>query len=211
MGLMEAIKVDNNYAVVIDDWYTEEEYNKAFRECKFMIDYGRDPKDTSAAFDIDGNYLKDNKAIFISDLFKEFNISTIGRYSDLKMPLVVEDLKNIDHFYHYLNLSNHHNCLVSYYEDSGHYKPHKDKALITMVTWLYEEPKAFKGGNLILRDKDDNAVKEIECIPNRSVIFPSYMTHEVTPIAMEEKDTGSYNSYKGRFTISQFIALALTA
>jgi Rps23 Pro-64 3,4-dihydroxylase Tpa1-like proline 4-hydroxylase len=198
---IEKVKVNNNYAIVVDNWYNQEEYIKAFQECKFVSEYMADPEQTLSAKK-DGKTLKQNKAVFIGELFRDFNRSTIGKLSyKLYQPELVNKLIDIDQVYSYLNMINQHNCLVSYYEESDYYKAHHDEAVITMVTWLYEEPKAFGGGNLILRDKDNNIVEEIECVSNRSVIFPSFMLHEVTAINMDEKDL---NKNKGRFTISQF-------
>lgn len=202
---MEAVKVDNNYAVIIDNWYSEEEYKNVLNECQFTASYSKDPKETAAATD-NGVILKQNKAVFIADLFREFNQSFIGRYS-LKSynPQFVDHLKSIDPIYHYLRSTDKHDCLISYYEEAGYYKAHTDQAIITQVTWLYEEPKAFKGGNLVLRDINNNIVKEIECIANRSVLFPSFMSHEVTNISMDKEHIGKT---KGRFTVSQFSLIA---
>jgi len=204
---MEAIQVDNNYAVVVDNWYNEEEYNKVLNECKFLQDYMLDPKESGTATTDSGAILKKNKAIFINDTFRDFNRSYIGRNSyKLYQPELINSMINIDHLYYYLKDCNEHNCLVSYYEESDYYHSHKDIAVITMLTWLYEDPKAFNGGNLILRDKEHNVVSEIECIANRSVIFPSFISHEVTSITMDKKDL---NQKKGRFTVSQFSSVAL--
>jgi Rps23 Pro-64 3,4-dihydroxylase Tpa1-like proline 4-hydroxylase len=203
MGLMlQKIKVDNNYAVVIDNWYGEKEYNKVFNECKFFKDYMEDPEQSGSATSIDGRILKKNKAVFVNDIFREFNDSYIGKNSyKLYQQELFDTLYNIDSTYHYLRDCNSHNCIVSYYEESDYYHAHHDIAMITMLTWLYEEPKAFSGGNLILRDKKDNIVSEIECIANRSVLFPSYIRHEVNAIHMDKKDL---DQKKGRFTVSQF-------
>lgn len=203
---MEAIQVDNNYAVVVDNWYNEEEYNKVLNECKFLQDYMLDPENTKGAVK-DGRILKKNKAVFINDIFRDFDQSYIGLNSyKLYQPELTKSFEDIDSLYHYLTHCNQHNCLVSYYEESDYYHSHKDDAVITMLTWLYEDPKAFNGGNLILRDKEDKAVAEIECIANRSVIFPSFINHEVTSITMDEKDL---NQKKGRFTVSQFSCMGL--
>jgi len=200
--MLQKIKVDNNYAVVIDGWYTEEEYNIAFKECNFASQYLMNPSKTGSATDSNGNNLKQNKAIFIGELFKDFNRSVIGQFSyKLYQKECIDTLISIDQIYRYLNSCTNHDCLVSYYEESDYYKAHIDNSVITMLTWSYEEPKAFHGGNLILRDKDKNIVAEIECIANRSVLFPSFMLHEVTEIAMDPEDL---NQNKGRFTISQF-------
>ena len=202
MHISEVIKVDNNYAVVIDNWYNPLEYQHAFEECKFISNYSYSPEDSGTALDDSGIILKQNSARFISSFFSNFFDSHIAQYSQkLYHESLVHELLKIDPLYEYLGMINAGDSLVSYYEDSDYYKAHRDVAIITQLTWLYEEPKAFKGGNLILKDINNNIVKEIECIPNRSIIFPSYMLHEVTNISMEKDNIGKK---KGRFTISTF-------
>ena len=202
MRISDIIQVDNNYAVVIDNWYNEEEYNKVFEECQFVSNYALSPKDSGAAMSESGNVLKQNSARFISSFFKEFFDSYIAQYSQkLYHADLVHELLNIDPLYEYLGMINAGDSLVSYYENSDYYKAHRDQAIITQLTWLYEQPKSFKGGNLILRDINNNVVKEIECVPNRSIIFPSFMLHEVNNISMDEKNL---NQKKGRYTVSTF-------
>jgi Rps23 Pro-64 3,4-dihydroxylase Tpa1-like proline 4-hydroxylase len=202
MGLMYSIKVDNNYAIVSDNWYSQEEYNQVLKECKFLVEYGKSPEKSGSASDEDGTLLKNNKATFIGEIFRDFNISYIGRHSFKQYDdQFVKKCIDIDPIYYMLYDTNKHDCLMSYYEDSDYYKAHHDVALFSLITWLYEEPKAFTGGNLSLKSRNGDVVQEIECIPNRSVLFPSYMMHEVSEISMEEKDM---NQNKGRFTISQF-------
>lgn len=208
---MEAIKVNNNYAVVIDNWYTSQEYEAIFNECRFIVDYGRDPSDQHAgsAKSPNGTLLKNNRSIFIDDLFREWNKSVINSLSYKKYnEEFINQLVTIDPIYSALFDTNQHSCLVSYYEDSGYYKPHYDTAAFTLLTWVYDDPKSFTGGDLYLRPHRDKSIIEanIECISNRAVIFPSYMLHEVTQINMESQYR---NQKKGRFTISQFSHLGM--
>ena len=42
MRLTNKIKSDNNHAIVIDDWYTPEEYQYVLQECKFISSYFKD-------------------------------------------------------------------------------------------------------------------------------------------------------------------------
>lgn len=203
MAIANPIQVDNNTAVVVDEWYNEEEYANTFEECKFLINYGADPSKTGSATDSNNNLLKNNKATFVRDLFLNMNDSVIFRDRD-KLYTILDFLISVDPIYNYLRNTDTESLLVSYYEDSSYYKPHNDKSIFTTLTWLYDEPKAFGGGNLILRNRDNNIVKEIECKSNRAVIFPSFISHEVTNVVMNKEDMGKK---KGRFTVSQFSGL----
>ena len=167
-----------------------------------MSNYFLPPEQTASAIK-DGKTLKSNRSAFISDVFKEdCEKSFIVQYSQKKYnPDFRESLIDIDPIFKYLNRINRHDCLVSYYETSNYYEPHEDLAVLTMVTWLYDMPQSFTGGNLVLRNKDGDIVESIECISNRSVIFPSFVVHEVEEVSINKNDL---NKNKGRFTISQF-------
>ena len=203
MATANLIKVDNNIAMVVDEWYDEEEYLNTLEECKFLINYGLDPSQTGAAVDENNNILKNNKALFIREFFQNINDSIIFKCRD-KLYSTIDFLISVDPIYSYLRDTDCESLLVSYYEDSSYYKPHHDKSVFTTLTWLYDKPRAFGGGNLILRDKNDNIVEEIECVANRAVIFPSFITHEVTNVVMDKEEMGKK---KGRFTVTQFSGL----
>jgi len=201
MKIVEKIKVDCNYALVMDNWYSPEEYDKALEECKFMTPYLLEPEKSGTAKDKEGNPLKNNRAAFLSDVFSQFNTSFIGKSSiNLYHSNILEKLASEDNIYSYLFDCNAHDCLVSYYEEAAYYEAHSDSATITMLTWLYDIPKSFEGGDLILINKDNTTAGVIECVPNRAVIFPSYMKHQVTEVKMKEVT----DKNKGRYTISQF-------
>lgn len=86
--------------------------------------------------------------------------------------------------------------LVSYYGQGDYYKKHFDTATITILIWLYKEPKSFEGGGLTLEDTD-----YIECKNNRVVVIPSYCFHEVDAVSMDPRlQKGGH----GRWCISLF-------
>lgn len=203
---MKKVPVDNLSAVIVDDWFTEQEYETAFTEGKLLSSYFGDPSQSGSAVDDEGKPLKNNKSVFLTDVFASWSTSRIAQLSQKKYEKkFVDKMIELDPLFSYLNFINSHDCLVSYYETSDYYKPHRDNSVLTMVTWLYETPKAFRGGDLILRNKDEEIVAEIECLPNRSVIFPGFFLHEVTEISMRPDDM---NQNKGRFTISHFSTIA---
>jgi predicted 2-oxoglutarate/Fe(II)-dependent dioxygenase YbiX len=108
----------------------------------------------------------------------------------------------------YSDLSDMHehifNCnfdstLISYYENSGYYKSHKDTAVVTALTWFFKEPKMFEGGDLIFTKTEE----EIKVSNNTVIIFPSHFAHEVTAIKMD----GEPFSGNVRYCMSQFISM----
>ena len=101
--------------------------------------------------------------------------------------------------FNHVSALNEDNTLIMYYENNDEYKPHRDLARLTGITWFYREPKKFTGGNLRFPRFD----MEIECKHNRVIVFPSSIHHGVDKVGMEEKDMGKK---LGRFTMTQFLS-----
>jgi len=199
MEVTDVIDVNNLKAFVIDNTFNSIDYDKILHECIFLCNPGKllPPLKTSSAVDSDGAPLKSNRALFLTNAYRDPEISDIVNISKkLASKELFESFSERDYLYKtYINI-NEISTLLSYYEKEDFYRPHSDHATFTMLTWIYQEPKAFKGGDLILNYKD-----RIECKNNRSLIFPSFIRHEVTPVEMEEE---KLNQKLGRFTISQF-------
>ena len=85
---------------------------------------------------------------------------------------------------------------LSYYEDGHYFKPHKDNCKITILNWMYKEPKRFTGGEFVFTDYN----KTIELESNKAIIFPGTIKHTVNTTSMDEKFKGM-----GRWCITHFL------
>jgi len=189
--------------LVVDDYYNEEELIKIWYELGHCRDKLLSPEDSGSAYNIDNRgkreYLKTNASLWIHEsieysLIRECTKKTFDILNDVKD----QQKEYSKSTWFFKNLYTHSNCtLVSYYENSEYYKSHYDHAVITVLTWLYVEPKKFKGGDLTFTDYDIT----IECINNRTIMFPSLIRHEVDPIIMREEDC---NKGLGRWCLTQF-------
>ena len=64
-----------------------------------------------------------------------------------------------------------------------YYKGHTDIAAISLMYWIWNEPKPFEGGDIILSTKQkDTEDLEIPIERNMLMVMPSQTTHEVKPI-----------------------------
>jgi Rps23 Pro-64 3,4-dihydroxylase Tpa1-like proline 4-hydroxylase len=70
--------------------------------------------------------------------------------------------------------------------------------VLTAMTYLYKEPKAFEGGDLVLTEYG----YAFEPWFNRTYIMPGVVEHEVTEIKMKQEDCGKG---LGRYCIANFI------
>jgi Rps23 Pro-64 3,4-dihydroxylase Tpa1-like proline 4-hydroxylase len=104
-------------------------------------------------------------------------------------------------FYEIWGYTNLDNTFVAYYENSDYYRSHRDIAVISVMYWLWEEPKSFEGGNVHLTDYDI----EIPLERNQLMIMPSSTHHAVDEIKMirgVDKLSGM-----GRYCVVRFLKL----
>jgi hypothetical protein len=88
---------------------------------------------------------------------------------------------------------------IKYYEDGDYYKPHRDKARFTFLTYLYKEPKAFTGGDLQFEEFDYTIPIE----NNMLVFFKGCIHHASTQLKMIDHVNEKCSGY-GKYTIAQF-------
>lgn len=185
--------------IIIDDFYTVEEQNEMMME----LDYLTEPRrlippfeDNSSAGSMD-EQLKNVPCQYLDTFYANRAHSSILQITE---KLFMNDGQLInDHPHWAFNISeiNLHWTHILYYEEEQEYKPHWDSARFTALTYFYNEPKQFSGGDLRFDDYDI----EIECINNRVIIFPSILRHASTPVRMVEHSPGKH----GKFCITQFL------
>jgi Rps23 Pro-64 3,4-dihydroxylase Tpa1-like proline 4-hydroxylase len=192
--------------VVIDNFYSEKSCDSIWQELCFLNSDGRKlkmPEDTGGAIreqESETISLKKNKGLRLEDAYADRNISNIF-FENRKIfdEEIVKKLESISPIFRYLSLSNSDVTIMHYYENNDYYLAHRDGAAITAVSWFYKFPKSFKGGNL----KFENGLS-IECIHNRTVIFPSFLEHSVDEIIMDQEKTS--NNY-GRYSLTHMIGV----
>ena len=153
------------------------------------------PEHTGTAKGHDGSIKKNNKGMFLDDVYSNRAYSNVLKFNRKIYEIKLNEPSII------LNLlcnSNKDNTLVSYYENETHYKSHQDNSVLTAMTYLYKQPKVFKGGNLILPEYG----YQFEPWFNRTYIIPGVVEHEVTEVIMNVNDCGKG---LGRYCISNFI------
>ena len=191
--------------VLIDDFYDQSELDRIWEELDYLCNpkrMGRSSIERGAAANIysDGTEqsIKNTWDMFLDTFFISRDSSNI---LEINRKLINQEIfKNHPHWlFNHLDALNEDNTQILYYENNDEYKPHRDLARLTGITWFYREPKKFTGGNLRFPSFD----MEIECKHNRVIIFPSSIHHGVEKVSMEEKDMGKK---LGRFTMTQFLS-----
>ena len=187
--------------MIIDNYYDEEELRLIWEELDFLSyphKLKRSTKEGGGAIDKDTDeLLKHNFHRYIDQVYSERELSNILTVNRKLFDDDYKILKQHPHWFFQNVVFNKDYTQVGYYENNDHYGEHTDSASITSLTWLYKEPKKFIGGDLFL---SSDKIK-IDCINNRTLIFPSMIPHSVNEIHMnEEKPSRGY----GRYVITQF-------
>jgi len=191
---------------IIDNFYDELELSLIWEEL-YHISHPHKwntpeshPKDGAEK---NGNQLKKNKFKWLDSYYTnrlDSNILTVNRklFQDIVWQQVF--LNHPNWFFNTFE-SHRDQTLISYYDESNDcYAPHRDSTYVTCLTWIYQEPKKFSGGDLILYNGEDKI--KISAFNNRMLIIPSRILHEVIPIQVE-KDIGRC---EGRYCMAQFLS-----
>lgn len=175
---------------IIKNYYTDQELDLIWREIEFLRGKLKLPDQTGTARDENGP-LKNNRGIFLDEIYSDrklSNILTVTR--KLASPEITQNIINKHWFYNYLIPGDRltDSTLLTHYYTGCYYKPHRDSACVTCISYIWKEPKHFDGGDLYF----GNYKVPIE--NNCMLIFPSCTIHEVKPVTGE-----------GRYALSQFV------
>ena len=183
--------------ILIDNTYTEEELRLIFLELDFWALSGNlmGPEHTGTARFDDGTIKKKNKGVFLDSVYTDRSYSNLLKFNRKIFHTTLDKPSTV---LNALREANEDCTLVSYYENGGEYKSHKDASQLTAITYLYRQPKAFDGGDLVLTEYG----YAFEPWFNRTYVFPSVVAHEVTPVIMKPEDC---DKGLGRYSISAFI------
>ena len=192
--------------LIIDDYYSDDARDKIWQELCFLNNSAekfKTPESTGSAFElVDGEkvLLKTNLALMLDTVYLDRRVSSILTENRKTFTLEMMDfLEKYHYFFKYLRFANKDATILNYYENSHYYKSHRDDATITTLSFFYQQPKSFIGGNLIIENE-----LEIECLHNRFVIFPSILLHEVQEIKINENLVGENF---GRYSITQLMSI----
>jgi Rps23 Pro-64 3,4-dihydroxylase Tpa1-like proline 4-hydroxylase len=203
---MKQVEIDFPYdMLVLDDVYTDEQRGYMWTELEYIYNTGLllPPEETKPARNDDGSIKKQNKSVFLTTIYPpeyytQSSLIMIPR-TVLLQPSVVGMMEKMHPMHGILRNVNKVGPLVSYYENSDHYDSHYDEAAYTSLSYLFKEPQAFTGGDVVIDINGYSVTIPIK--NNRVIIFPSCYPHAVTNVHMKEEDKGKM---MGRFCITQF-------
>ena len=189
--------------IVVDDLYSPADVGSIWEELNFYsYEHKFLPPEVSGGAKRFNHVTKNNKAIWISALYSALHYSNIyccTRKLHKYWESIVSGCDEKYEWYWESHKTNSESILLSYYENSDYYEPHRDAGALTVLNWFYKEPKKFQGGDLFFMQ---DIKKRIEVKNNRTVIFPSGIIHAVNEVKMSEENL---NKTLGRYCITQFL------
>ena len=161
------------------DVFSDEELRLIFDELQFLNNpYLMQPPERTGSAGFDGTLIKNNKGVFLRNVYGREDASSIIRLLKDRLEQYVLEYSKL----HITNLTTANTnelwFLVSYYENSDYYKPHEDATFSTALFWFNKEPQKFTGGDLTFNNTDEF----IEYKNNSMIIFPGWATHSVSPV-----------------------------
>lgn len=185
--------------VIIDGMYSEAELKLIWRELEFLTPKLKSPQETNSAQHNDGVYKKQNKGLFLDQVYADRDMSDILRANRrLFNPGMCEAVSKLHPVFKFLALKNFDVTLINYYEDTDKYEAHIDSSVLSAITFFVKEPLCFTGGEFIFTEYNH----KIEIKNNRVVLFCGGIEHAVTPVKMQVN--GENN---GRYSMAQFIVV----
>jgi hypothetical protein len=190
---IQLLQKDNFQYVVIDDFYTPDELKLIKEELQELLPFAVDEKHAGAAKDLNGNLLKNALGLFLDSHYNsnrlKSNILNLNR--KIFLDEVVDGCQKLNPSFSYIRYVDCDYTLINYYKNNEQYKPHRDKSVLTLITFF--SLGTFKKGQFTFPEYDI----EIESKENRVVIFPGCIEHASLPIESEE------NNY--RISMAQFL------
>ena len=140
--------------------------------------------------------------VWLLDIYKDLEMSSIHNNSmeTFFSPEVVESLFHINSMYGLYDSVNNHSTQIKYFGDGQSSLLHYDSAAFTVMTFLFDDPKGFDGGDVTLQIGGDIAYEQnIE--NNMSLIFPSSYYVGLSKVDITEKDREN----SGLYVISSYL------
>ena len=198
----------------VDDWYTPEEEKLIWKELDFYTNpFAMHRGETENTYRAEkerqlnpNNPQNKSWRMYMDTVgakitWEDRAVSHILRLQLQKILSIRDSIDKLDSLFESFWKTNHDEHYIVYYEDGDYYKKHRDfgEHLITTITWFHRIPKAFTGGEFILNDIDVT----LESKHNRMLMYPSYYTHEVLPLEMDDKNYPKLGG-QGRYAIINF-------
>ena len=171
-------------ALIIKNTFNEKELSNILNEIKPF---------TAKAQEANGAWLL--------DIYKDLDVSPT-HYNSMETIFtsqVAENFISINSVCGLFNMINNHSTQIKYYGHCQSSMLHFDCAAFSVVTFLFDEPKNFDGGNFTLQINSDIAYEQ-DIENNMTVIYPSSYYFALSEVNINNKDIDN----SGLYTINSY-------
>lgn len=182
--------------LIVEDFYSDEEVCLINREIDFLMGKMNPPSQTQSAKNIKEEIIKRNSAVFLDQVYADRAVSdilTINRKAFGKE--IIEAMQSLHPSFFSIGTCDKDATLINYYDSNDHYKPHRDSAQYTFMTFLIPENKGYTGGDFVFTDQEITIHQK----NNMLLCFSGSYKHEVTPVKLLNKNS------IGRISMTQFL------
>jgi hypothetical protein len=194
-------------AVIIDNFYTDDQLKEILLELKWMTKPSMLQGEKYLKSALAGNEILTSKnGVFLEEVFRNWKNSALISHG-MEQTTCKEfqnKLLEFNTMFKGLIECDSRSHLLSYYENSQYYRPHKDNFFFTILNYFHTEPKQFEGGEVVLYSCNSTKQATIEVKHNRAIVIMSCTTHEVKEIKSKLQNEFSGN---GRYCNAMFLAL----
>ena len=194
-------------AVIIDNFYTDDQLKEIMLELKWMTKPSMLQGEQYLKSAEAGNEILTSKnGVFLEEVFRNWKNSALISHG-MEQTTCKEfqnKLLEFNTMFKGLIECDSRSHLLSYYENSQYYRPHKDNFFFTILNYFHTEPKQFEGGEVVLYSCNSTKQATIEVKHNRAIVIMSCTTHEVKEIKSKLQNEFSGN---GRYCNAMFLAL----
>ena len=175
-------------AVVIDNFYTEEQLKEIMTELRWLTKPSiMKSEEQLESAKTDGKVITSKRGIFLEHVFNNWRHSAIisHGFTQMALPEFKENILKFNTLFKSVLTCNARTHLVSYYENSDYYKAHTDNVFFTLLNYFYTKPKKFTGGEMVLYSCNSNKEATIEIENNRVILIASATMHEAKEVKSE--------------------------
>lgn len=182
--------------IIIENYFTEVEYNLVWREIEFLSSKLKGPDKFFAAISDDGEYLTDSSGLSLDSTYYDRSVSDILRIYDEKLfcDEFYESIIDENEYWEYFLRGNRDFTKLRRYTNQQHYQAHQDMGVNVLVSTTLQKEEC-EGGDLFF----PNHAYMIPTKDNQTVIFPGWVKHGVTSVMSND-----------RYAITKFIHFSMT-
>lgn len=176
--------------IIIDSYFTTEEYSLIWKELDFLLPNLQGPEEFGAATNSNGEFVTNSSGLTLDSVYSSREVSNILKFSNKIFDTdLCDQFSQQNEYWDIVMASNVDYTKVRCYKEGDSYDAHQDLWVNAIVSTTISHDK-FIGGDLFFPNHNFTIKSE----NNRTIIFPGWVKHGITKVVKNK-----------RFAITKFI------